>query len=342
MSTMRSPRPGRSAIGVGFIGVGAVAELHRRALGAIPGARLVAVCGPTDSDQERAAACDVRAYREPAELVADPEVEVVFVLSPLECHVEHTLLALGAGRPVLVEKPVASSVQEIQMLVAEAKATGLPCMPAHNYIYDPTLGRARRMLEAGELGQPCMTWIVYAIHHSEELASRYPGVLRQILPHHLYTLLYLQGAPRRISAMRSHINSRRLDREDQVALQVEMADGSLAHLFATFAADDPTSQPWTFLVKLLGTRGGFVHSWRDAVSARVLGTHSEAFIAYEESYRAEDEHFLTRCLRGEPPLSTLEDAAAVQQLVEAAAESIATGRTLDVGPTEERTTAGVS
>lgn len=319
-----------SPIGVGFIGVGAVAQLHRLALDTIPSARLVAVCGPTDQDQERAASWGVRGYRDPMELVADPDVEVVFVLSPLEQHCAHVTLALRAGRPVLVEKPVATTVAEIKQMKMMAEQAGVPCMPAHNYIYDPSLQRARRLIETKDLGRLCMTWIVYAIHHSEHLAARYPDVLHQILPHHLYTLLYLGGAPRRLSATRSRLHYEHLERDDQVALQVELADGSLAHLFASFAFDDLTSQPWTFLVKVVGTGGGVVHNWRDAVGARSIGTHDEAYVAYEESYRNEDEHFLTRCLRGEPPLSTLADAARVQHLIDAAAESIATGKVVDV------------
>ena len=320
-----------SPIGVGFVGMGAVAEQHRRALDEIPAARLVAGCGPTDQDLQRARAWGLRAYREAGELVADPDVEVVFVLSPMELHCAHAIQALQAGRPVLVEKPVSGSVDDIILLRAEAERAALPCVPAHNYIYNPAVRQAHQLLEAGALGTVCMTWIMYAIHHAEEVAAHYPGVLQQILPHHLYTLLYLHGMPLRLSAMSGRRHYQNLEQEDQVAIQLELADGSQAHLFATFAADDRTSQPWTFMIKILGTGGGFNHSWRDVVTAGSLGTHAERFGAYEDSYRREDEHFLLRALRGEPAPSTLTDAARVQQMVDAAARSIATGRTVELG-----------
>jgi predicted dehydrogenase len=203
-------------------------------------------------------------------------------------------------------------------------------MPAHNYIYDPTIQRAKRLIEAGDLGRLCMTWIVYAIHHSEELAAHYPGILRQVIPHHLYTLLYLQGIPRRVSAMTAQLHYERLDREDQAALELEMEDGSMAHLFATFAADDDTSDPWSFMVKVLGTHGAVVHSWRNAITSRVVGTHARAYISYEESFANEDEYFLTRTLRGEAPLSTLRDARLVQSIVDAAAESARLAAAVDL------------
>jgi len=315
--------------GVGFIGVGAVAELHRRALEGSRAGRLVAVWGPAPSDRERARAWGVRLHRGPRELVEDPEVEAVFVLSPLETHRELALLALEARKPVLVEKPVAASAAEVLELERRAAELGVACVPGHNYVYDPALQRGRRLIAAGELGRICMTWIVYAIRHSEELAARYPGVLWQIMPHHLYTLLYLVGQPRRVVALSTRPPDRQLDREEQVALQLEMADGSLAQLFASFAADDETSQPWTFMVKTLGTAGGFVHTWRDAVVARSIGTHARAYVSYEESFRNQDEHFLARCLEGDAPLSSLRDAYLVQVVVEAAARSIASGQVVE-------------
>jgi predicted dehydrogenase len=317
-------------VGVGFIGAGAVAELHRRGLERSGAGRLVALCGPSDDDLERARRWGVSGYREAEALVADPRVEAVFVLSPLEWHCRHALLALGAGKPVLVEKPVAGSLDEIARIRDEARRRGLPAVPAHNYVYDPALELAREAIAGGEFGRLCMTWIVYAIAHSEALASRYPGVLRQIVPHHLYTLLYLVGMPRRLVAASSRLHYEELRREDQVALQLEMADGSLAHLFASFAFDDETSQPWTFMVKTVGTGGGFVHTWRDAVADRRLATHGRAYLAYEESYRLEDEHFLRRCLRGEPPRSTLDDAYRVELLIEAAERSCASSAWMSV------------
>jgi predicted dehydrogenase len=312
-------------IGIGFIGVGAVAELHRRALLALESGRLVAACGVTEADKARGREWGVRIYDHAMDLVHDPAVDAVFVLSPVEYHCEHVLLALDAGKPVFVEKPVAWTVDEIRRIEVKAAEAGLPCMPGHNYIYDPALWRAKRLLAGGELGRVCMTWIVYTIHHTEELAAHYPGVLRQIMPHHLYTLLYLQGMPQRVFASVTY-GHRHLPQEDQAALQLEMGDGALAQLFCTFAADDETSQPWTFMVKILGSEGGIVHTWRDALTTRRSGTHSRTFISYEESFRNEDEYFLVHCLQGEAPLSTLHDAHLVQTMIDAALESIKTGR----------------
>jgi predicted dehydrogenase len=315
---------------VGFVGAGAVAELHRLALREAPGARLVAIADPDAARrQTRAAEWGVPAYAGVAELLAGAEIDAVFILSPLQTHFDVASAALAAGKHVLIEKPVGTTVTEVRELAALAARAGRVCMPAHNYIYNPDLWRARRLIDEGMLGTICAAWITYLIYHSEDLASHYPGVLRQILTHHFYTVLYLLGRPRRLTALKSRLHYETLDREDQVMVNMEMASGALVHLCASFAVDDNTSSPWSFLVKVLGTRGGVQHSWRDAFFQRPLATMSWGIAAYEESFAYEDRHFIAACLgHGAPPLSTIEDAAVAQELIEAAETALAEGRTV--------------
>jgi predicted dehydrogenase len=322
------------AVGVAFVGCGMVSELHHLAVTGITAARLV---GVYDSDGERAAAraraWGTRAYASLEELLADEDVTAVFVLSPAEYHREHALAALRHGKHVLIEKPVGDSVPEILEIAEAAERAGRVAMPGHNYIYQPDVWRARRLIQQGDLGRICVTWITYIIHHPEAVAVHYHGVLRQILTHHLYLLLYLVGRPVRLWATRQSLHYERLTREDQATIVAELADGSVAHLFASFAADDPTSNPWTFLVKVLGTRGGVSLSWRDAVFQRPLGTLNVAIAPYEETYSYEVEHFITRCIgHGEEPRSTLLDAARVQHLVDRAERSSASGAAVAVEP----------
>ena len=69
-------------------------------------------------------------------------------------------------------------------------------MPGHNYIYEAGMIRTRELVEGGDLGRIVSCYVMYNIHHPEEVAKRYPGVVRQILTHHSYILLYLVGKPK--------------------------------------------------------------------------------------------------------------------------------------------------
>ena len=174
---------------------------------------------------------------------------------------------------------------------------------------------------------------MYNIHHSEAVAKRYPGVVRQILTHHAYIQSYLVGATRRVVAMKACLHYADFLGEDIAMVQMELASGALAHFTASFAADDHSADPWTVMIKVIGTAGSARYSYRDWVELKPGLAHSQTYSAYQGSIDNEVVHFVHNCLqRGEAPLSTLDDAIAVQQLVEAIELSIAEQRVVELPP----------
>lgn len=99
-------------------------------------------------------------------------------------------------------------------------------MPAHNYIYAPSVRRAKQLIEAGKLGTIASLWILYNIFHSEEAVARYGGVLRAVCTHHVYSMIHLLGRPRSLSATISHVRDTKLECEDQTMIVCEMDGGS--------------------------------------------------------------------------------------------------------------------
>lgn len=319
-----------NAVGIAFIGAGAISELHAAGIAACPDAHLVSLYDVNPqraADAARAYGC--RAAESMDALLVDPAVQAVFVLSPVELHHQHALAALKAGKHVLIEKPVGMTREQVQDIRDAARASGCICMPGHNYIYEPGVIRIRKLIEQRAFGQVVSAWILYTVYHPPDVAAKYPGVLRQVVTHHLYSLLYLLGKPVRLAAMASETRPEKLDREDQVTLILTMENGALVNLFASFAADDQTSDPWTVLFKVLGTKGGGMYSWRDSIILDSGVGLSWRYPAYESSITHEVDYFVRRCiLGGEPPLSSMDDALVAQAVIEAAEESIRTGRTL--------------
>lgn len=314
----------KDTVGVGFVGAGDISVLHARAVRKCPGARLVGLWNRSqDRAAQRAAEFGCRNYATPEELVRDPAVDAVFVLTNLESHLEYTRLALDAGKHVLVEKPVGVTVGEIEEMRRAADARGLVCMPGHNYVYEGGMVRTRELVEAGDLGRIVSAYVMYNVHHPEEVAKRYPGVVRQILTHHSYILLYLVGRPVELCAMKATLHYQEYPEEDIAMVQMRLANGALAHFCASFAADDHAADPWTVMVKVIGTAGSTRYSYRDHVEIKPGLVHSQTYTAYQGSITNEVRHFLVDCLRaGAKPLSTLDDAVAAQRLIEAAEESI--------------------
>jgi predicted dehydrogenase len=320
----------RGRVGVAFIGAGIVAEMHGRGVAANRAAKLI---GAYDPDRSRCAAVTEkfggRVFESLDEVLADPRVEAIHVLNPAEFHVETALAGLNAGKHVLVEKPVAATCKELGALAEAARKARRVCMPAHNYIYAPSIRRARRLVESGKLGPIASLWILYNIFHPEEIAAIYGGVLREVCVHHAYSLLYLLGRPQRLMAVTSRVHYRELTCEDQAMIVCEMPGNAIANLWCSFAASDPTNDPWTVVYKVLGVKGGVSYSWNEA-QFEDRGGPAWGLPCYEEGFVHEIEHFIERCiLGGEQPLSTLEDAADALRILEAAERSAAGERTLE-------------
>jgi len=201
-------------------------------------------------------------------MLASPEIDAVFVLTNLETHLEYTKLALDLGKHVLVEKPVGVTVGEIEQMKAAAAAKSLVCLPGHNYVYEASMTRTRELVDNGDLGRIVSAYVMYNIHHPEEVAKRYPGVVRQILTHHSYILLYLVGKPVGMCAMKATLHYKEYPEEDIAMVQMRLHNGALAHFCASFAADDHAADPWTVMVKVIGTAGSTRYSYRDHVEIK--------------------------------------------------------------------------
>jgi predicted dehydrogenase len=222
---------------------------------------------------------------------------------------------------VLVEKPIAWQVSEIRELQEAAQEANRVCMPAHNYIYNSNLQRAKRLIETGRLGTIAGFWMLFNIFHSEEVAAAYGGVVRFLCVHHAYSLLYLLGRPKQVTATVSSLHYTKLTCEDQASIVCQMPGGAIANLWCSLAADDPTNDPWSLIYKVLGTRGGIAFSWKEAH----INDHSAPGFdlpCYEESFANEIDYFISRCiLRNEQPLSTMADAMDALRIIEAVERS---------------------
>lgn len=302
---------------VGLVGTGMVAELHYQAIMTRHALDLV---GFVETDERRAAQRNaewqVTRYRELDRLLAD--VDAVLVLTPEATHYDIAARCLAARKHVLVEKPVGSPDQ-IAALDVQAQQSGLICMPGHNYAYQPEFSDLRNLTNSGSLGRVRALWITYVIKHPEEVAAHYAGVLEEVMIHHSYLALALLGQPDLIHAGRMEPAWTRHSGDDQAWMTWHYPGGLSAHLFATFAVDDPTSDPWTFQVKVLGDNGGGLYNWRNSMFSRSLGTLPYALPAYEARYGHEQAAFAA-AIHGESVVSPLSDARAAALILQRATQ----------------------
>ncbi len=139
----------------GVIGTGGIAGRFAADLALMPDADLVAV---GSRSAESAAGFGERfsvgrRHASYTELIADPEVDVVYVATPHPFHAEHALQVIAAGKPVLVEKPFAMDAIEARMIADAARDAGVFCMEAMWTRFLPHMGRLRDLLADGVLGE---------------------------------------------------------------------------------------------------------------------------------------------------------------------------------------------
>ncbi|MGZ4485607.1 MAG: Gfo/Idh/MocA family protein [Nocardioidaceae bacterium] len=153
--SVAEPLPADRPVRWGILATGKIANGFAKDLALLPDAEIAAV-GARRLDSAKAFAARhgaAAAYGSYQELVADPDVDVVYVASPHALHKEHVLLAFEAGKPVLCEKAITLNARDAQELVDEARARGLFLMEAMWMRCNPTIRRLQQLFATGELGE---------------------------------------------------------------------------------------------------------------------------------------------------------------------------------------------
>jgi len=139
--------------GIAIVGTGMIAAVHRRAA-LLAGADILGVAASSPQRAlEVAQSWGVpRAYRDIEEVIADPQVQVVHICTPNHLHHPMAQAALQAGKHVICEKPLATTLEDAQALAALAASTGLIATVPFVYRYHPVIREARARIAQGELG----------------------------------------------------------------------------------------------------------------------------------------------------------------------------------------------
>jgi phthalate 4,5-cis-dihydrodiol dehydrogenase len=163
---------------------------------------VVAAADPRAEARERFAAdFGARAYEDVAALCADPKVEAVYVATPHERHAEHAILAASRGKHVLVEKPMATTLEDAARMIEAARAHSVRLVVGPSHSFDAPVVRAREIVASGAVGDVRMisalnfTDFLYRPRRPEELVTaRGGGVVFSQAAHQVDVVRLLAGA----------------------------------------------------------------------------------------------------------------------------------------------------
>jgi predicted dehydrogenase len=246
----------------GLIGAGDIAQKRvAPALRDVPRSRLLGVARAHAEQAEafaRAFGAN-RWYRDHRDLLADPEVDAVYVATPVHQHAEQAIAAAEAGKHVLCEKPMGLEPAECDRMIAAARAHGVRLGVAYYRRFYPVVGRIKALLAAGEIGKAVLCqanafeWLDMSPDHPRgwflRKAESGGGPMFDFGCHRIEVLLNLFGPARQASGLVTNAFFER-EVEDTAAALLEFAQGTCAMLAVTHAASEARDT-----LDIFGTKG---------------------------------------------------------------------------------------
>jgi UDP-N-acetyl-2-amino-2-deoxyglucuronate dehydrogenase len=254
----------QSGFTAAIVGAGWMGRLHAECLQAV-GVEVVGVVEASPVELERfREQTRVDAFGSVAELLRGCDAPVIAVCTPSGLHSEHAIACLNAGRHVVVEKPIATSVADGVAMVDAAKRNGVTLSVLLQYRFNRDALRLKRAVDAGLFGEIVFANVENYIHRDEGYFDTNGGwrgtwklngggVLINQTTHGVDLVDWCLGTIESATGVAS-TRHHQIEVEDTLCATVSFAGGAVGHIQATSAASD--NRPLRF--ELIGTRGAAV------------------------------------------------------------------------------------
>jgi phthalate 4,5-cis-dihydrodiol dehydrogenase len=263
---MTDSRQKSDPIGLGIAGLGMAGAVMVHAAAAHPAYVLRAAADPHPAPREAFARDHrARAHTDVKELVADPDVEVVYIATPHQFHRPHAVLAAEHGKHIILEKPMALTLADCDAIIAAVDRHKVHLIVGHTHAFDPAVRLMREIITGGELGRLGMihsfnyTNFLYRPRRPEELdTARGGGILFNQVPHQIDTARLLAGGlVRSVRAQASVLDPAR-PTEGNCAALLQFEGGAAASLVYS-GYDHFDSDEWHFGIGERGARKPIDH-----------------------------------------------------------------------------------
>jgi predicted dehydrogenase len=310
-------------VGWGILGTGSIADRFAQALGDMPEAHLVAVGSRSAASADTFGDRFAIPHRHPSyeALVNDSDVDVVYVATPNPFHKDNTLLALQAGRGVLVEKPFAMNSAEAEAMVTAARKRHLFLMEAMWTRFLPLYVRLRQLLAEGALGEVQAFTADFGIRADPAARPRLfePGLGGGslldlgIYPLSLSSMLF--GSPQEVAAV-GRLGADGID--ESAAVVLRSGSGQLAAWWVSITSASPTE------AQISGTLGSVrVHRFFNRATTMTLCRPGQPDEVIEAPFRGNGYSFeaaevMARLRSGdtESPVMPLDESLALIQTMD--------------------------
>ena len=315
--------------------------------------RLVAIVEPIENRRKHFEQLGIDCFPNLTEMFKRCKPAGVLLATPNQLHVENGLEVIEQKCPILVEKPIASTSTEAQILVDAANQVGIPILVGHHRRHNPLVSQAREIIESGQLGKivaaHSFIWFKKPDEYYTPEWRRKPGAGPVLVNgiHEIDLLRYYCGEIKRVFARGSKA-VRNHDVDDTLVATLEFSSG----VIGTFSISDTVSSPWCWELTsgenpayanvaesstyIGGTKGSL------SIPDNRLWTHgegehwmspiqtSQAPVLHIDPLITQLKHF-AQVIRGEiQPLISGEEGIASLRVIEALLESDSTQQPVDL------------
>ncbi len=319
-------------IGVAVVGTGGRGSGQAGRYTTKDNAELVAVCDVIPERAEKVASeHGVKAYTSVEELVKDPAVDAVDVITPSVHHAAPAIVAAEAGKHVMVATPFAVTLEECDRMIAAAETTGVNLMYAQTWRFNPSDRKAKELLDSGEIGE--LIWISwtrlkppYGVRH--EAWSRWlaqgGGFWVWEGTHFTDQIRWFAGdefSQAYSAGMGNYVSTG--DGEDNGIGAFKFAGGAFAVVLEGNSDPGATREEWRFVGTkgMIEVEGGEVRLGKGGWQTVDMGAQDRG---------AETDEFLASIIEGRPPIMTGQDGRTSLEAALALHKSHETGQAIDI------------
>ena len=313
---------------IGVIGAGVMGSNHARVLAGLPNITLVGVVDPLPAHRTRATdLTSCRTFARLDELIAE-DVDAVTVAAPTHLHHEIALACIARGIHILVEKPIASSVEEGREIIAAARRAGVALMVGHVERFNPAVQAIKEAIRDEDILSIAITRVGPFPPRMSNV-----GVVIDLAVHDIDLIRWFTESE--IAEVQPQLSNAVAEREDIALLQFRTASGVLAHINTNWLT------PFKARNVTIATRNKYIMG--DLLTRQVTecfgfqpdGSYSmrHLSVGHAEPLRAELQAFVSAIRGGKEPAVTGEEGVASLEIAIRCLESRAL-------PSEARRRAG--
>jgi predicted dehydrogenase len=325
------------------IGVGAFGDTHAKTYYLSEKVDLAMVC---DLNEERAKEAaekyDCAFTTDYEEIANDPSIEVVSVVTPDFAHLEPSLAMIESGKNIIVEKPLATNVEDAEKITNAAKEKGVRFMTDFQNRWNPPAIHAKQMLDDGKMGFPVSGYIRLSNHILVTEWLSWPGKSGPqwfLGPHIVDLIRWLFGQEVKqvfATGRKTILKELGVDTYDSIQAQLIFEDS-----FATIDTSWIVPPSWPgldFYIDILGSEGkmvleptkGNLNICSDKFSWPFISGRQDAFENMFGFFREPIIHFIDCVRDGTECIVGVDDGLAVTKIIVAIEESIKSGKVVEL------------